>query len=125
MSKAASQVSRHLKLAAGNENFTGQPQAIVLSGSSGKKPGCQLVRATNSGGGGQASQLEKRGGSGKGGKMPMPVLLLGFSISRGTNESKFSAQQPHARNFPTERNSAPRPGGPGRRPPKEPPRTPY
>lgn len=45
MNKAASQVRRSLKLAAGNENFTGQPQAIVPGSGPGKKRGCQGVSA--------------------------------------------------------------------------------
>lgn len=61
MNKAASQVRRYLKLAVGNENFTGQPQAIVLGSSPGKKRGCQGVRVINSGGGGQTCQMGKGG----------------------------------------------------------------
>ena len=39
----------------------------------------------------------KHGGDpGKGGKIPNPVPLLGFSILRGTNRSQRSARQPHA-----------------------------
>lgn len=59
MTKAASQVRMYLELAIGNENFTGQPQAVVLRCSPGKKRGCQRVRATNSGGGGRHAKSER------------------------------------------------------------------
>lgn len=67
------------------------------------------------------------GDPGKAGKMPIPVPLLGFFISRSTNKSKPSAKELNtglSQVPPIERSSAPSPEGPGRPPPEEPPQTP-
>lgn len=73
-------------MAVGNEkNFTGQRQAIVLGRSPGKKRGCQGASAYQLQRRGPDMPNLKRGDPGKGGKMPIPVPLLEFSISRSTN----------------------------------------
>lgn len=101
MITAASQVRRYLKLAVGNEKtsqFSGEPLCLIVTLERSVAVKGQV--RTNSRGGGQTCQIGKRGDPAKGGKMPIPVPLPEFSISRGTHKSKLGVQQPPRRTIP-------------------------
>lgn len=101
MITAASQVRRYLKLAVGNEKtsqFSAKSLCLVVDLE--RRVAVKGQVRTNSRGGGQTCQIGKRGDPGKGGKMPIPVSLLEFSISRGTNKNKLGIQQPPRRTLP-------------------------
>lgn len=97
VNKAASQVKRYLKVGGRKWKLHRSAASHCERQQPWKEAWLSKSKGSQLRGRGAVTPNRKQGGdSGKGGKIPNPVPLLGFSILRGINRSQRSARQPHA-----------------------------